>query len=112
MEQPVRPTCPKLPISSASKEVVMMFRVEDRTYNPEQIAVMVSAFETAYGSLSMGTNVNIDDVRETLARIVLWHFDLGERDPVRLSKLSVRTLVDGLPPDESVIAGEGHSIWT
>jgi hypothetical protein len=80
----------------------MMFHVEDRSYDPEDIAVMVSAFETAYGSLSMEANVNIDDVRETLARIILWHFDLGEREPVRLSNLSLRTLVDGLPPDEVI----------
>jgi len=64
----------------------MMFHVHDRrSYNLEHIAVMVSAFETTYGSLSMETNVNDDDVREMLARIILWHFDLGERDPVRLS---------------------------
>jgi|KBSMisStaDraftv2_1062788.scaffolds.fasta_scaffold648833_1 hypothetical protein len=80
----------------------MMFHVHDRrSYNLEHIAVMVSAFETTYGSLSMETNVNDDDVREMLARIILWHFDLGERDPVRLSNLALRTLVDGLPPDES-----------
>jgi hypothetical protein len=85
----------------------MMFRVHDRrSYNLEQIAVMVSAFKTTYGSLSMGTNVNHDDVRETLARIILWHFDLGERDPVRLSNLALRTLVDDLPPDEGATASD------
>jgi hypothetical protein len=76
----------------------MMFNAGDRTYNPEQIAVMGSALERAF-SLSTWMNGNNDNVRETLARIVLWHFDLGERDPVRLSNLALRTLASCSPPD-------------
>jgi hypothetical protein len=86
----------------------MMFHVDDRTYDPEQIAVMGSAFERACGSLSAWTNGNNDDVRETLARIILWHFDLGERDPARLSNLALHTLASGRPPDDCATGGESH----
>jgi hypothetical protein len=79
----------------------MMFHVEDRTYTPEQISVMGSAFERACASLSTWTNGNVDDVRETLARIIFWHFTLGEHDPARLSNLALSTLADIQSPDES-----------
>jgi hypothetical protein len=88
----------------------MMFHADDRSYDPEQIAVMGSAFERACGSLSTWTNVNDDDVRETLARIILWHFDLGERDPVRLSNLALDTFASAAPPpDDSATGSERHT---
>jgi hypothetical protein len=51
----------------------MMFNAGDRTYNPEQIAVMGSAFESAF--------------RPRRAR------------PVPLSKLALRTLASCSPPE-------------
>jgi hypothetical protein len=82
-----------------------MFQACDRIYGPEHIAVMGSAFERTCGSLSTWTNDNNDDVRETLARIILWHFDLGEHDPVRLSNLALDTFVSCRPSDDSATAG-------
>jgi hypothetical protein len=73
----------------------MMWYVGDRSYNPEQVAVMGLAFERASGSLSSLPDGNNNDVREMLARIVLWRFDLGVRDPVRLSELALDDLVAG-----------------
>jgi hypothetical protein len=76
---------------------------------------MGSAFETACFSLSMWTTGNIDDVREMLARIGLWHFNLGECDPARLSDLALDTLANTWPPDEGttevrVTAGQRDQI--
>jgi hypothetical protein len=84
----------------------MMFHVHDRAYDPEQIAVMGSALDGACGSLSSWANGNSDDVKETLARIILWHFDLGARDPLRLSNLALHTLASGRPPDDPATGGE------
>jgi hypothetical protein len=88
----------------------MMFHADDRIYDPEQIAVMGSAFERASGSLSACTNGNNGDVRETLARIILWHFDLGERDPARLSRLALNTFASARPSDDSAAAVEQHDV--
>ena len=94
------------PADPASRTVVMMFHVEDRTYNPEDIVVLGSAFDRAFGALSTWTTGNTDNVRERLARIILWRFDLGERDPARLSNFALHTLADGWPRDESATGGE------
>jgi hypothetical protein len=58
-----------------------------RSYSPETIAVMVSAFDAVIRSTSMRIDCD-DDVQETLALIILRKFDQGERDPKRLSRLA------------------------
>ena len=63
----------------------------DRTYPPETVAVMTTAFDRVCQSLSTRINGN-EAVRERLAQIILRHVDLGERDPVRLSEVAIREL--------------------
>ena len=64
----------------------------DRTYPPETVALMTTAFDRACQSLS--TRINDSEVvRESLALIILRHVDLGERDSVRLSDVASRELV-------------------
>jgi hypothetical protein len=60
----------------------------DRSYNPETIAAMTSAFDRVCRSLSSRVSGN-EDVRRKLASIILQHADRGERDPVRLSDLEL-----------------------
>jgi hypothetical protein len=58
-------------------------------YDPETVAVMTAAFDTVCGSLSSRMNSN-DDVKQTLALIILRHIDQGERDAVRLADVAYR----------------------
>ncbi len=61
----------------------------DRSYSPETIAVMSAAFDRASQSVSKWMNGN-DDVKRTLALIILRHVDRGERDPERLAEVAFR----------------------
>lgn len=56
-----------------------------RSYPPETIAVMTAAFDRTLQSLPKPDS---DDVRRTVASIILRHVDQGVRDPVRLSALA------------------------
>jgi len=62
-----------------------------RTYSPETVAVMTAAFDRVCQSLSTRINGN-EALRQALAKIILRHVDLGERDPVRLSDGAIREL--------------------
>ena len=62
-----------------------------RIYPPETIAVMTAAFDTVCRSLSQKISED-DDVRKTLALIIIRHIDQGERDPARLSAVAAREL--------------------
>lgn len=61
----------------------------DRSYSPETISVMTAAFDRVCQSVSKWMNGN-DDVKKTLALIILRHVDGGERDPDRLSEAAFR----------------------
>jgi hypothetical protein len=63
----------------------------NRTYNPETIDVMTAAFERVCQSVLSRINGN-DEVRRTVALIILRHVDQGERDPMRLSEVAFREL--------------------
>jgi hypothetical protein len=66
----------------------------DRSYSPETVAVMAAAFDSACRSLS--ARINGDEARrQALAKIILQHVDLGERDPGRLCAAAVRELAGG-----------------
>jgi hypothetical protein len=64
----------------------------NRKYDPETIALRTAAFDMACQSVPPRTSGN-DDVRRTLASIILRHVDRGERDPVRLSNNAFSDLV-------------------
>ena len=61
----------------------------DRSYSPEAVAVMTAAFDKVSQSVSKTMNGN-DDVKKTLALIILRHVDRGERDPGRLAEIAFR----------------------
>jgi len=61
----------------------------NRTYNPETVAIMTAVFDTVCKSISHRMNGN-EDVKQTLALIILRHVDRGERDPRRLADVALR----------------------
>jgi hypothetical protein len=61
----------------------------DRFYCPETISVMTAAFDRVCQSVTEQMNGN-DDVKRTLALIILRHVDRGERDPERLAETAFR----------------------
>ncbi len=61
----------------------------DRTYSPEIVAVMSAAFDRVCQTISNRMN-NSDDVKKTLALIILRHVDRGERDAQRLAEIAFR----------------------
>jgi hypothetical protein len=61
----------------------------DRHYDPETVSVMTAAFDMVCQSVSEQMNRN-DDVKKTLALIILRHVDRGERDPGRLAETAFR----------------------
>jgi hypothetical protein len=60
-----------------------------RSYDPETVAVMGAAFDRICQSVSKEMNGN-DDVKKTLALIILRHVDRGERDAGRLAEIAFR----------------------
>jgi hypothetical protein len=67
----------------------MLHLVSGRSYTPETIAVMAAAFERVCKSVSSQLNGN-EDVKQSLARIILRHVDRGERDVKRLATIALR----------------------
>jgi hypothetical protein len=71
----------------------MLHRVEiDRTYGPEELAVVGAAFDRVWQAAlkrmkSMNGN---DDAKQALALTVLRLFDHGARDPERLAEIALR----------------------
>ena len=61
----------------------------DRSYGPETISVMTAAFDRVCQSVSTRMNGS-DDVKRTLALIILRHVDRGERDAERLAEIAFR----------------------
>ena len=61
----------------------------DRSYSPQSIFVMTAAFDRVCQSVTEQMNGN-DDVKKTLALIILRHVDRGERDADRLAETAFR----------------------
>jgi hypothetical protein len=61
----------------------------NRSYSPETIAAMSAAFDRVCQSVSKRMNGN-EDVKKTLALIILRHIDRGERDTDRLADVALR----------------------
>ena len=60
-------------------------------YCLETISVMKAALDKACQSVTEQMNGN-DDIKKTLALIILRHVDQGERDPERLAETAFREL--------------------
>ena len=63
----------------------------DRSYGPETIAVMTTAFDRVCQSFEPRNSDN-EDVRRTLALAILQLTDQGERDPTLLADGALRQL--------------------
>jgi len=61
----------------------------DRFYSPETISVMTAAFDRVCQSVSKRMNGS-DDVKKTLALIILRHVDRGECNADRLAEIAFR----------------------
>ena len=61
----------------------------DRSYSPETISVMTAAFDRVCQSVSKQMNGS-DDVKKTLALIILRHVDRGECNAERLAEIAFR----------------------
>ena len=61
----------------------------DRSYSPETICVMTAAFDRVCQSVSKQLNGS-DDVKKTLALIILRHVDRGECNAERLAEIAFR----------------------
>ena len=61
----------------------------DRSYSPETISVMTAAFDMVCQSVSTRMNGS-DDVKQTLALIILRHADRGECNAERLAEIAFR----------------------
>ena len=62
-----------------------------RSYDPETIAVMTTAFDRVCRSLSARMNGN-DDVKRVLAAAILRRVDQGERDAMLLAAAALHEL--------------------
>lgn len=61
----------------------------DRSYSPETVSVMTTAFDMVCQSISKQLNGS-DDVKKTLALIILRHVDRGECNAERLAEMAFR----------------------
>ena len=61
----------------------------DRSYSPEIISVMTKAFDMCCKSVSTRMRGS-DDVKKTLALIILRHVDRGECNAGRLAEIAFR----------------------
>jgi hypothetical protein len=61
----------------------------DRSYSPETIVVMTAAFDRVCQSISKRMNGS-DDVKRTLALIILKHVDRGVCNAERLAEIAFR----------------------
>ena len=61
----------------------------DRSYSPETVSVMTAAFDRVCQSVSKQMNGS-DDVKKTLALIILRHVDRGECNAERLAEIAFR----------------------
>jgi hypothetical protein len=66
---------------------MLQFVDTQRMYPFETVAVMTAAFDTVCQSHPTLINGN-EDMRKSLALIILRHVDLGERDALRLADIA------------------------
>ena len=66
-------------------------------YSPETVALVTAAFDSVCSSVAHRINGN-EDMRQTLALIILRHIDRGERDPQRLADVALREWMGSARP--------------
>ena len=81
----------------------------DRTYSPETVALMTAAFDRLCQSVSHQVNEKSgnEEMRRTLALIILRYVDRGERDPERLADVAFREWTGSTArlPDDRPLGG-------
>jgi hypothetical protein len=73
--------------------------LQDTSFGPEEIAVLVAVYEAALRELDLTGHA--DPGTETLAKAIIRYWRQGERDPQRLYERAIEPL-SGLPPAASV----------
>jgi hypothetical protein len=96
--------------SSFPRTRVMLHLVpNDRTYSPETVALMTAAFARVCQSVSHQVNEKSgnEEMRRTLALIILRYVDRGERDPERLADVAFREWTGSTArrPDDRPLGG-------
>ena len=61
-----------------------------RTYSPETVGLRSAAFDRVYQSVSSRLMNEHEDLKQSLALIILRHVDRGERDPEQLADVALR----------------------
>jgi hypothetical protein len=63
--------------------------LQNASFGPDEIKILVRAFEEALGTLRVDRN---DPISEALARKIIELAQRGERDPIRLRQHAVRAV--------------------
>jgi hypothetical protein len=106
IEQTCRAQAPIFTLALHGRSVMLRLVQLDRSsrsYDPETVAVMGAAFDRVCQSVSTEMNGN-DDVKKTLALIILRHIDRGERDAGRLAETAFQ---EWMGTDRSAIWATG-----
>lgn len=69
--------------------------LQDATFGPDEIAVLVAAFEGTLRALNLTSRA--DPATEMVARTIFELAKQGERDPIRLRERAVQILSDKHP---------------
>jgi hypothetical protein len=85
----------RLAVEAEVSESMLTRFLEDTAFGPDEIAIMVAAYE---GGLTQ-TQINANDPpAETLAQTIVMLAKRGERDPIRLEQRAIE-IISGQPQD-------------
>jgi hypothetical protein len=83
----------RLAVEAEVSESMLTRFLEDTAFGPDEIAVMVAAYEV--GLTQINSSGHNDPAAETLAQTIVMLAKQGERDPVRLEQRAIRIISDG-----------------
>ena len=85
----------RLAVEAEVSESMLTRFLEDTAFGPDEIAIMVAAYEVGLTQINAGCN---DPTAETLAQTIVMLAKQGERDPVRLEQRAIE-IISTQPPD-------------
>ena len=86
----------RLAVEAEVSEAMLTRFLEDTAFGPDEIAVMVAAYEV--GLTQINSSGHNDPAAETLAQTIVMLAKQGERDPVRLEQRAIE-IMSGQSPD-------------
>ena len=86
----------RLAVEAEVSESMLTRFLEDAAFGPDEIAIMVAAYEV--GLTQMNAGGHNDPTAETLAQTIVMLAKQGERDPVRLEQRAIE-IISTQPPD-------------